>query len=173
MGKTDGFYERELRIPGKASFVLFSGGKKRDQLAAASEEGLNDSHKIQRSVLRPALFSLLEGGPQQQSKGKKHRREIEGWVEQSARDFTEAWTHDYFDWLWRTLEHEDEEQARIEWLTTLKEKALAVLENAITRLPKRQSRRYRAQVKARGLFFGSLYKQFPEFKEQRYAKQPA
>lgn len=71
------------------------------------------------------------------------------------------------------MDHEDEEQARIEWLTALKEKALAVLEGAITRLPKRQGRRYRAQVKAHGLFFGSLYKQFPELKEQRNEQQSA
>jgi CRISPR system Cascade subunit CasA len=173
MGKTNGFYESELRIPGKASFVLFDAGKKRDQLAAISEEGLSNSHKIQRRVLRPALFSLLEGGPRQQSQEKKHRREIEGWVDQSARDFTEAWSRDYFDWLWRTLDHEDEEQARIEWLTALEEKALAVLEGAIKHLPERQGRHYRAQIKAQGFFFGSLYKQFPELKEQRNANQSA
>jgi len=173
MGKTDGFYEEEIQIPGKASFILFSGGKKCDQLAAASEEGLSDSYKMQRNVLRAALFSLLEGGPHKQSKGKKHRREIEAWVTQATRNFTEAWSRDYFDWLWRTLDHEDEDQARREWLTALKEKAETVLEEAISRLPERQGRRYRAQVKARGLFFGSLYKQFPELKEQRDAKRTA
>ena len=169
-GTTDGFHSIHLPIPAKASFALFGGGQQRDQLGKLSKEGLNDAKTVLNKVLKMALFSLLEAGP---DKVNFDKREVSAWVDQAARTFSEAWSHDYFDWLWRTLDQEDEEQARIEWLTALKEKALAVLENAITRLPKRQGRHYRAQVKARGLFFGSLYKQFPELKEQRDAKRTA
>jgi CRISPR system Cascade subunit CasA len=169
-GTTDGFHSTHLPVPAKASYVLFGGGQQRDRLSKLSEKGLNDARVVQNKVLKVALFSLLEAGPE---KVNFDKREVSVWVDQSARDFTEAWSRDYFDWLWRTLDHEDEEQARIEWLTALKEKALAVLEGAIKRLPERQGRHYRAQIKAQGLFFGSLYKQFPELKEQRNAKQSA
>jgi CRISPR system Cascade subunit CasA len=169
-GTTDGFHSIRLPIPAKTSFVLFGGGQQRDRLGKLSKEGLHDAKVVQNKVLKVALFSLLEAGP---DKVDFDKREVSAWVDQSARDFTEAWSRDYFDWLWRTLDHEDEEQARIEWLTALKEKALAVLESAIKRLPERQGRRYRARVRAHGLFFGSLNKQFPELKEQRDAKQSA
>jgi len=169
-GTTDGFHSTYLPIPTKASFALFGGGQQHDRLGKLSKEGLNDAKTMQNKVLKVALFSLLEAGPEKLNFDK---REVSTWVDQAARNFSEAWSRNYFDWLWRTLDHEDEEQARVEWLTALKEKALAALEDAITRLPKRQGRHYRAQVKARGLFFGSLYKQFPELKEQRHAKQSA
>jgi CRISPR system Cascade subunit CasA len=170
MGKTDGFHEAEIPIGGKASFALFSGGKQRDLLSVASEEGLSDAKIIQNKVLKVALFSLLEAGPE---KVDFDKREVSAWVDKSARDFTKAWSNDYFDWLWRTLDHEDKDQARLEWLNALKEKAVKVLENAINRLPERQGRHYRAKVHAQGLFYGSLYKHFPELKEQRDASQSA
>jgi CRISPR system Cascade subunit CasA len=169
-GTTDGFHSIHLPIPAKASSALFGGGQQRDQLSELSKEGLHDAKVVQNKVLKVALFSLLEAGP---DKINFDKREVSDWVNQSTRDFTEAWSGDYFDWLWRTLDHEDKEQARIEWLTALKEKALAVLESAIKRLPERQGRRYRAQVRAYGYFFGSLNKQFPELKERRNAKQSA
>jgi CRISPR system Cascade subunit CasA len=167
-GTTDGFHSIHLPIPAKASFALFGGGQERKQLSKLSKEGLNDARVVQNKVLKVALFSLLEAGPE---KVNFDKLEVSAWVDQSARDFTEAWSRDYFDWLWRTLDRKDEEQARIEWLSALKEKALVVLEGAIKRLPERQGRRYRAQIRAHGLFFGSLNKQFPELKEQHHAKQ--
>jgi CRISPR system Cascade subunit CasA len=169
-GTTDGFHSTHLAVPAKAGFALFSGGQQRDRLSKLSKEGLNDTKGMQNKVLKVALYSLLEAGPE---KINFDKREVSAWVDKSVRDFTEAWSRDYFSWLWRTLDHEDEDLARMEWLNALKEKAIRVLEHAIERLPERQGRRYRAQVRARGLFHGSLYKQFPELKEQRDAKQPA
>ena len=169
-GTTDGFHATRLPIPAKASSVLFSGDQQLKQLDRLSKEGLNDAKTMQNSVLKVAIFSLLEAGPE---KVNFDKREVSAWVNKYARNFTEAWSRDYFDWLWRTLDHDDEDQARLEWLSALKEKALVVLDDAFERLPEHQGRRYRARVKARGLFFGSLYKQFPELKEQRDAKQPA
>jgi CRISPR system Cascade subunit CasA len=163
----------DLRIPGEVSFALFGHDARRDQLAEASQKGLDDAHKMQIRILVPALFSLLEGGPKQQARGNKPRREIQAWVDKSILSFTEAWSRDYFDWLWRTLDHRDQERVRLEWLTALREKASAVLEDAFSRLPDRNGRRYRARVKARGLFFGFLYRQFPELKEQHDERQPA
>ncbi len=169
-GTTDGFHSIHLPIPAQAGITLFGGGQQRERLGRLSKEGLNDAKNMQNKVLKVALFSLLEAGPE---KVNFDKREVSAWVTQSAREFTEAWSRDYFDWLWRTLDHEDEDQARLEWLNALKEKASQVLDHAIDRLPERQGRRYRAQVKARGLFYGSLYKHFPEIKEQHDAKQSA
>ncbi len=169
-GTTDGFHAIRLPIPAKASSALFGGGQPQERLGKLSKEGLNDAKTVQNKVLKVALFSLLEAGPE---KVNFDKREVSAWVDQAVRNFSQAWSHDYFNWLWCTLDHPDENQARLEWLAALKQKAEQVLEEAITRLPERQGRRYRAQVKARGLFFGSLYKQFPELKEQQDAKRTA
>ncbi|MCU7922335.1 MAG: type I-E CRISPR-associated protein Cse1/CasA [Candidatus Thiodiazotropha sp. (ex Dulcina madagascariensis)] len=168
---TEGFHDVYIPMKKEITHLLFSAGKERDNLAAKSEEGLHLAGEIE-DLLKAAMRSLLLGGPNKPPKREKDvRREIQNWSKKALLAYTEAWYCDYFDWLWRTLDHKDEEQARIEWLNALKEKALTVLEAANTRLPERQGRRYRARVKARGLFFGSLYKQFPELKEQRDAKQ--
>jgi CRISPR system Cascade subunit CasA len=167
-GSTDGFHSTRLPIPSEAGFALFGEGARRYRLDYLSKEGLNDAKATQNKVLKVALFSLLEAGPE---KVNFDKREVSTWVDKSASEFKEAWSRDYFDWLWRTLDHENEDQARLDWLNALEEKAVRVLDNAIDRLPERQGRRYRARVKARGLFYGSLYKHFPELKEHRDAKQ--
>lgn len=98
-GTTDGFYSTHLPIPAKASFALFGGSRQRDQLGKLSKEGLNDAKAVQNKVLKVALFSLLEAGP---DKVNFDKREVSAWADQSAREFTETWSRDYFDWLWHT-----------------------------------------------------------------------
>jgi CRISPR system Cascade subunit CasA len=167
-GTTDGFHTQIVPIPTKVSLALFGSTQQRDSLGKLSNKRLEQAKGMQNKVLKFALYSLLEAGP---DKVDFDKREVSAWVDQAARDYTERWSRDYFEWLWRTLDHEDEEHAHIEWLISLKQKALAVLEGAMARLPERQGRRYRARVKARGTFFGSLNKQFPELKEQDHAKR--
>ncbi|WP_177419036.1 type I-E CRISPR-associated protein Cse1/CasA [endosymbiont of Lamellibrachia barhami] len=172
---TEGFHSVCIPMKKEATHLLFSAGKDRDMLAEMSEEGLHLAAIIE-GLLKKALHSLLLGGVKENELPKRKKdipREVQQWTKEALLVYSEAWSRYYFDWLWRTLDHDDEDQARLEWLTALKEKAVKVLDDAIDRLPERQGRRYRAQVRARGLFYGSLYKQFDELKEQRDAKHTA
>jgi CRISPR system Cascade subunit CasA len=121
---------------------------------------------MQNKVLKPALFSLLEGGPEKIDFGKT---EVGAWVDQAAQRYSTSWGSDYFEWLWRTLDEPDDDRARLAWLKALQQKAQIVLKESLVRLPARQSRHYRGRVSAQGMFFGSLYKNFPELKEQKDA----
>ncbi len=164
MGRTDGFHVAEIPIPSQASRRLFRRGPDRDRLEKISKEALNDTGTIQRSVLKPAVLSLLEAGPERVN---FDRREPSRWWKQAQKEFSAAWSADFFPWLWRTVDHSDPEVARIEWLQSLSAKAWSVLSSAVDRYPGRTGHRYRSRVRAEGLFRGRLYRNFPQLKEDR------
>jgi len=164
MGKSDGFHEAEIPIPSAAARRLFRRGPDHDRLAELSREAVNDAGQMQKKVLKPAVFSLLEAGPEQIN---FDRREASGWWEQAAQKFSAAWHTDFFSWLWRSVEHPDPETARFQWLDALRVNANTVLKDAIDRYPGRAGRRYRARVRAEGVFNGSLYKNCPIIKEEK------
>ncbi len=157
-GTTDGFHSISVPVPAPVSSRLFRRGPERDRLAELSKTALNDAGTMQNRVLKPAFFTLLESNPDR----------VDGWWQQAAASFSGAWSGDFFPWLWRTVEREDREQARLEWLKSLRGKAETVLREAVERYPARDGRRYRARVNANGLFFGTLNKNFPELKEAHY-----
>lgn len=119
MGKTNGFYDVEIRVPGKAASLMAKSGPERDRLSKRSKESLGRAGEMQNKVLKPALFSLLEAGPE---KIDFDKREVSAWVDQTARRYAEAWAEDFFSWLWASI-GEDDESARINWLEYLRELA--------------------------------------------------
>ena len=161
-GTTDGFHHVAVSIPGTVTWRLFQRSPERDGLASLSKTAIGDSGTMQNKVLKPAVLCLLEAGPKQVDLDK---REINVWWNHTQRDFVAAWSADFFPWLWRTAENPDQEVARLAWLQALRVKAKVALENAITRYPIRTGRRFRAQIRAEGLFHGLLFKQFPSLKE--------
>jgi CRISPR system Cascade subunit CasA len=161
-GTTDGFHEAAIRVPEKARRVLFGAGPARDRLAGLSRTGLEIASSIQYKALQPALFALLEGGPEAISIDK---REIKQWVESAAAPFARDWNPLYFDWLWSTLEQADDNAALKPWFDTLRALAESTLERAFARVPLRSGRNYRGKTRARGLFFGSLKKHFQHHME--------
>lgn len=158
IGTTDGFYQAIVPIPDRSARRLFQRGPERDRLATLSKTAVEDSGTMQNKVLKAAVYSLLEAGPKQVDFDK---REVTAWWGDTQRAFAAAWSVDFFPWLWRTTEHPDPEAARLEWLRALKQKAESALTDAIARYPARTGRRYRAQVRAQGLFHGLLRKHFP------------
>ncbi|BBL71645.1 type I-E CRISPR-associated protein Cse1/CasA [Methylogaea oryzae] len=162
-GTTDGFHHASLPIPpGKARRSIRRGSDERKRLAELSKTALNDAKEMQNRVLKPAVIALLEGGPE---KINFDRREVNQWLTDTAKQYSETWAADFFPWLWRQAEQEDKDAARLEWLQALRDKAKAVLEDAIARYPAREGRRYRSRVKAEGLFYGTLFKTFEQLKE--------
>lgn len=163
-GTTDGFHHIALSVPGRAAGRLFRRNSERDKLARLSKTALNDAKEMQNRILKPALIALLEGGP---DKINFDKREINAWLSAAVKQYSDAWAVDYFPWLWRIAEHADDDAARLQWLQALSVKAKTVFADALARYPSRQGRRYRSQVQAEALFYGSLYKTFPELKESR------
>jgi len=161
-GTTDGFREASIRIPERARPILFGGGQRRDQLAKLSKQGLDAAATIQFKALRPALFSLMEGGPESIVLDKT---EIAKWVDNVVHPFGLNWNPLYFDWLWSTLSETDEDAALRPWFEQLRELAQDTLNRAMARAPLHGGRSYRAKTKAQGMFIGSLYKHFSKYME--------
>lgn len=161
-GKTDGFHSVTLRIPQAPRFAMFEGGPKRDRLGERSKRGIDAAATVQYKALRPALFSLFEGGPESIILDKT---EIAQWVDLTARPFVTAWNPHFFDWLWTTVDVEDDTEALRPWFNELRRLAQETLDRAFDASPQRHGRSYRAKTKAQGIFFGSLKKNFPHFME--------
>lgn len=157
-GTTDGFHSVSLPIPGRAARRLFGNPDERERLSALSKRAINDAAVMQARVLKPAFFALVESNQERSG----------SWWEAVKEAFSYAWSEDYFPWLWRTVEAEDADAARVEWLRSLRDKARGVMEEASGRYPARDGRRYRCRVKADGLFEGTLFKNFPELKEAKH-----
>lgn len=163
-GTTDGFYQAAVVIPSATVPRLFGRGPERDRLAQLSKTAINDSGTMQNKVLKFAIYSLLEAGPKQVNFDK---REVTAWWNSAQREFAAAWSADFFPWLWRCAEDPDETAARLDWLRALRAKAESTLQQAVASYPAREGRRYRARVRAEGLFRGLLFKQFPALKETK------
>ncbi len=160
-GTTDGFHQALIRIPGRSAGALFRPGPERDQLAERSKEWLGRAGEMQNRVLKTALYSLLEAGPE---KINFDKREVSAWVDQAVRHYAETWARDFFPWLWRSLD-QDDEAARQDWLEHLQDLAWNALQDAIDRLPIRTGRSYRSRVRAEGTFYGCLCHHFPLLKK--------
>jgi len=163
-GTTDGFHEVAIRVPAPARPILFGGGGERDRLAELSKMGLEMAGGVQNRCLRPSLYALMEGGPDSADFGK---REITAWVGSQSRLFLTSWRPRYFEWLWSTLDAEDDVAALRPWLQKLKELAQGVLEMSIRSAPSRRGRNYRAISRANSIFYGGLYKNFSDHMEEQ------
>jgi CRISPR system Cascade subunit CasA len=163
---TEGFHFARIPIPGKVTLSLLRRDTDSERLSKWSRERLNDADKMQRAVLRPALLSLLQAGPDQINFDK---REFNAWIDQAIRRYAAAWATDFFPRLWRTLDETDPDAARLVWLQSLRDKGLKEFQDAIQRYPFRTGRQFRARVQAERVFHGSLYNHFPQLKEERHA----
>lgn len=161
-GKTEGFHSAVLRIPEAPRLALFGGGDARDRLAVLSKKGIEATGTVQYKALRPALFSLLEGGPESIGLDKT---EVARWVDHVATPFVTAWNPRFFDWLWSTIDISDDTEALRPWFNELRRLAQETLDRAAQRAPQRHGRSYRAKTKAQGIFFGGLKRNFSDFME--------
>ncbi|ABI56307.1 type I-E CRISPR-associated protein Cse1/CasA [Alkalilimnicola ehrlichii MLHE-1] len=159
-GTTDGFHEVNIPIDSKAKRLLLLGGEPADHLGRRSEWAIDAARNLRSRVLRPALFTLLEGGPE--GWPDTNRREAGQWTAVWLGEYDEGWADAYFPWLWSSIEVNSEPDARADWVARLSQLAENILEHAFGAAPQRTGRRYRAQVRASGLFRGALYKHFQE-----------
>lgn len=158
-GTTDGYHEARIYIAPKAKSLLLQGGKPSERIGELSDWALTRARDVRGKALRPALFTLVEGGPE--GWPDTGRREAGKWVDSWLAHYDRNWANGYFPWLWQTID-QTTELARAEWLSELHKLALRVLEDTLQSAPQRTGRRYRGKVRASGLFHSAFHKHFKE-----------
>lgn len=151
-GSTEGFHRIALPIPGHVRPRL-SVLPSRRTLGQAASRLLNDAATL-RNALYVALTVLAEGGPAQ---GDFKADSIKAWVKVVTQPLELRWRDAYFRHLWREAD-EAEETVVTEWREYLVSLGRDVLEGAAGRLPQPSNRRWRARVRARSAFVGTLRK---------------
>ncbi|MGI6609734.1 MAG: type I-E CRISPR-associated protein Cse1/CasA [Limnochordia bacterium] len=166
-GTTEGFHEELIPIPAPARLRIFGSSARRAPLADLSKAAIDFAGAMQRGVLRPAVFSFLEGGPDTINYDSDS---AQAWWTRYARRFEALWSVEYFPWLWSVPEAFDSGQILREWAQRLSKHALRVLREAQEAMPEREGRRYRARVQSDRVFWGALYSEnnFPFLREERH-----
>jgi len=142
-GKTDGYRERRIPLPPRARARLFSP-ETSDQLGSLASLRVEQARKAQRSVLLPALCSLLQGGADKLDLRDDRARP---WLER----FDEEVDRIFFPALWEAVEQPRAEHESA-WNETLRALAEVQLQDAIRSAPSPLARRPRAVARAEILF---------------------
>ncbi|MCK2089333.1 type I-E CRISPR-associated protein Cse1/CasA [Thauera aromatica] len=173
-GKTEGYHERRIPLSQKSVGWMKSG--QTDLLAKIAKARVEDVAKMRGSVLRTALFHLIEAGTEKIDFDRRTaKQQIEPFVQAFERDED---AH-FFDDLNREIESDDPHAERLAWLLGLAGRAEAVLRRAFAIGPQCGERRYRARARALTYFHNALRsgKHFPalalHLREQSAAEEAA
>jgi len=158
-GTTDGFHFARIRIPPQVHQLLLNSEAERERLAELSDIALEWAKNMRWKALRPALFALLEGGPDHYP--DQRGREFGAWVDQWLSGYDQYWSDRYFPWLWEAVDRTPE-VAKARWYEEILSAARQVLNRAVKESPQRSGRRYRRVVRAESIFSVGVYKNFPE-----------
>lgn len=156
--KTEGYHER--RIPLSKKTIGWMRAGQTDLAAAIATARVQTIATMRGSVLRTALFYLLEAGT---DKIDFDRRTAKQQIEPFVRAFERAEDARFFDDLSREIEADDANAERLQWLIGLSKRAKNVLRSAFAVGPQCGERRYRARSRALSYFHGALRsdKHFP------------
>lgn len=173
-GKTEGYHERRVPLAQKTLGWMKTG--KTDALAKIAKARVEDIAKMRGTVLRTALFYLLEAGT---DKIDFDRRTAKQQITPFVQSFEQAEDARFFDDLNCEIDAEDPHAERLLWQLGLAQRAEAVLRSAFVIGPQCGERRYRARARALAYFHGALRsdKNFPalaqHLREQSAAKEAA
>jgi CRISPR system Cascade subunit CasA len=150
-GKTGGYHERWVPMPVKARRI-FARREDRDKLGARSKAWVELAATARLKLLKPALITLLQGGP---DKLKFDDDRADSYL----RRLDTAIDDDFFGLL---FEHADDapELADAAFEKQLVALARAQLDAARESLPVPSARRWRAEAHADRVFFGAAHKHF-------------
>lgn len=168
-GKTEGYHERRIPLSRKAISLLRRGQS--DLPAQLASQRVKDIAAMRGSILRTALFALLEAGT---DKLDFDRRTAKQQVEPFVKAFERTEDARFFDDLNTELDADTEADRHAEhlrWLIGLAERAETVLRSAFAIGPQCGERRYRARSRALSYFHGALRsgKHFPELAQHLHA----
>ncbi len=148
-GKTEGYHERRIPISPKVRNMLRQ--KQTDLLAQVAGERVDSIGKI-RGVLWTALAALFDKGAVKDkfSDGAKNKATIFTKAFEQVEDFL------FFEELNAEIESNDPENARLQWLLSMADRAEANLKTAFIAGPQSSELRYRARSAALSRFHGGL-----------------
>jgi CRISPR system Cascade subunit CasA len=140
-GETEGYHERVVPLSRRLRGLRAAPT---DPVAQCANERVHMAGEVQRRVLKPALLSLFQNGPDQIDYGHDATaRKVQPFLE----DFDHIVDQDFFPALWAEAEAETAEEqiaVRIAWLQTLLKHAEKILRHADSAAPKSSHRHYRA-----------------------------
>ena len=145
-GKTGGYHERWVPIPPKARRQLARSAE-RERLGKRSREWVDFAGTARPRVLKPALLTLLQGGPEQ-LKFDDNR------VDHHLQRFDDAIDGEFFHLLFEQADN-DSTEANAAFQKRLVELARAELDEAAQSLPIPAARRWRARALAERAFDGA------------------
>lgn len=148
-GKTEGYHERRLPVPGPARRLFAAaGGAALDRTGLVAQQRADEAAAMSR-VLRHALFALVRGGVEDvRLDDDAADRKATAWL----RLFDARVDAGFFDEAFWTEVAEPEGPYRVRWRRQLREVGHAVLEEAMEAAPRTDVRRIRARAQALNLF---------------------
>jgi len=144
-GKTEGLHHRIVPVPNEALPALRKKSE-REQLAQRAQNRVERVQEVQRSVLYPAIGTLLGGG----DTGAIEFDDVAPWLDA----FDRAVDARFFEALWRSVGLDDTE-ARRHWESLLWQEAQIQFDDAEDHAPSSATRHWRARSSARSIFHGS------------------
>ena len=144
-GKTEGLHHRIVPVPAAASSWLREKSR-REQLAQRAQDRVEQVSDVRRSVLYPAIGTLLGGG----DTDAIDFDDVAPWLDA----FDRAVDARFFESLWASVEMSDTE-ALEQWQSLLWEEAQTQFEDAEDHAPSSSTRYWRARSSARSIFHGA------------------
>ena len=144
-GKTEGLHHRIVPIPASTSSWLREKSR-REQLAQRARDRVELVQETQRSVLYPAIGTLLGGG----NTDAIEFGDVAPWLDAFDRTVDAR----FFESLWASVEMSDTE-ALEQWQSLLWDEAQTQFEDAEDHAPSSSARYWRARSSARSIFHGA------------------
>lgn len=161
-GKTEGFHEVTIPVPGRIVVRLSTTLEARPRLGILSTEMADDADKA-ASALRRALVTFLRGGVPPTD--KVDRKEADVWISRLQATVKDA----FFPMLWSAMDAPN----RDEWRALLRHQAEGLYDEAARALPTRQELFYRAYDKGKGVLIGKLKQDFSDTPPPKAARKEA
>jgi CRISPR system Cascade subunit CasA len=146
-GKTEGLHHRIVPIPEEVS-VLFSDEGEMKALAERAEARVEKAADVESNVLRPAVAALLSAGQDEDVDWEQ----VQPWIDA----FDDTVDDHFFDYLWASVEADDEAEAEREWESFLRDEAERQFEEAQESAPLPDIRRWEAISAARSVFHARI-----------------
>ncbi|MCX4244419.1 type I-E CRISPR-associated protein Cse1/CasA [Paraliomyxa miuraensis] len=151
-GKTDGYHERWIPIPAKTRRMLAQpdGG---EHLGIRSKTQLDRASEAGRSVLKPAVCTLLQGAGDLDYTDKR----VQPWLDRLDARIDDRFFAELFD-----TASLDTDAARVRWDRVLVALLRRTFLEALGETPIPDVHRYRTRAAAEGRFHAALRRSFPE-----------
>lgn len=161
-GETQGFHERRVRIPPKV-VPYFMRSAASPRIATLGRARVQDVSTLSSKALRPALFALLQGAPEEiDFKDPKADTKAKAFITRFEQRVDETFFDHLFDELAAAQDADAAKAARKAWLEELVTHALEILSIAESGSPLSHIRRYRARAAAESVLRGAIRNQFPD-----------